>query len=153
MALWVNLGGSSDWSLVSGSYVAGVGTEIVPGGTTIYTPPFPLLLRAFTINDDSGNPLVGGGGGTTVSIGTPGFVNNILSATALATYGTTLLGWGFNGPASGNTQGEGGIVLAPAGSIPGRASLSRVLQAFANAGTITGTLRFRFEVRPMGVWS
>jgi hypothetical protein len=147
MAVIIDL--SNGWRRVDASYVAGAGTEIIVAGTTIWTPPFLCLLRAFSVNDDSGNALSGAGGATSVSIGTPGFLNSLVSATPFANYANTVLGSGFNGPGNLNSAGDGGIIMGPAGAFVGRATLSRLLQAGTNAGTATGTLRFRMQIRPL----
>lgn len=120
------------------------------GGVVIWTPPCPGLVRAFTINDDSGDPLVGSGGATNILVGS-NTAAMLVNTVTLATYGTTLCGWGVNGPSVATSiigTADGGVAVAPAGSIPGRAAVARVLSAFSNAGTITGTLKFRFEFRP-----
>lgn len=129
----------------------------VSPGIVIWSPPFPCLLRGFTINDDQADPLVGAGAAT-LSIG----VNQAAAAVTLLTiaiatvnFGNTICGWGVFGPVNSTNVGtnDSGIVLAPAGSVPGRAALFREIRAFSNAGTYTGTLRFRFEYRPfVGPW-
>lgn len=130
----------------------------VSPGIAIWSPSVPCLVRNFTINDDETDPLVGAGGATTLSIGVnQNAVAVILFTIAVATanFGNTLIGWGVFGPVNSTNLGnqDSGIVLAPAGSIPGRPTLFREIRAFSNAGTYTGTLRFRFEMRPfVGTW-
>jgi len=129
----------------------------VSPGITIWSPPFPCLTRNFTINDDETDPLVAAGAAT-ISIGVnQGAVAVILYtiAIATATFQATLNGWGVFGPVNSTNLGnqDSGIVLAPAGSVPGRPALFREIRAFSNAGTYTGTLRFRFEMRAFaGAW-
>ncbi len=142
----------ADWQMINVTYVAGVGTEIVPSpGTVLWTPPFPCLVRGLVANDDSGNALVGAGGATTLSIGVDTQPVVFVSAIALASYATILQGWGVSGTSTSSASSgcqDSGVVLAPAGSLPGRATLARSLRGFGNAGTITGTLRIHFEMRP-----
>lgn len=141
-----------------------VGTELaaIPvGGVAIWTPSFPCLVRAFTVNDDSADPLVGGGGATALSIGILSATATFVLSTATANYTTMAVGGGALGPNIAPSSGTGGIgvqdsgvVVYPAGSVPGRAAISRPINAYSNAGTYTGTLRFRFEMRPFaGGWA
>lgn len=157
MALYANLGAGSEppWQIVNIAFDA-TATPIGTAGTTLWTPPFPCLVRALTCNGDSGAPMTNNGGSTTLSIGTNAVVNTFVAATTTATYNTALQGWGLGGPLNSTQVGteEAGTVLAAAGQIPGAAAVFRVLQGFSNAGTITGTLRIRFEMRPFaGSWA
>lgn len=150
-----------------------VGDQVPPAsvnpGTTIWTPPFPCYIRGFTINVDGSDPLVPAGGATTLSIGVRdataaaiGAESTLVRALPIAGVwngGTNphLLGWGVDGGGVATATGIGisdsGIVLAPAGSVPGQAAYARTIAAITNAGTATGTLRMRFEMRPFaGPW-
>lgn len=127
---------------------------ILPGtGTVIWTPTFPCFVRGFTINDDSTDPLVGAGGATTLTIGCNGGGGNTVFtavASTLVTYTSALVGWGnLGGSSGGNTNAtqDSGVFLTPVGTVPGQVAQFRSIVAFGNAGTITGTLRFRFEIR------
>lgn len=129
-------------------------TNITVAGINIFTPTQPILLRALTLNggDAGQDPLTGAGGATTISIGTTSSNNLFVNASTIAAFNSGLICWGGgSGPRvndSINGVADAGVVLAPAGSIPGFATAARLLTANCNAGTVSGTLRFRFEFRP-----
>jgi len=144
-------GGASEpaWQAIVLAYNA-TAVPILAAGTILWNPTGPGLIRALSCNDDIASPLVGGGGATTLSIGTEAIVNTFLVATALGAFATALEGWGVSGPLNSTNVGtqEAGVIVAPLGSIPGRPALQRTLRGYANLGSITGILRIRFEFRP-----
>lgn len=124
-------------------------TPIVVAGTSLWLPTAPGFVRGLIVVDDSAAPLVGNAGATTLAIGTTLIVNSFIAATALASFGLALEGWGVGGPLNSTNAGnmDSGVVVAPVGSIPGRAAVARNIAAYANAGNITGTLHVNFEFR------
>ena len=130
----------------------------IPGGAglALWVPPEPGLISAYSVNSTAIgiDQLVGAGGATTLAIGvTPAAV--FVNALALASYSTQLAGWGVNGPsvAAGIVGiADQGVVVHPIGTLPDLGAAQRVLQGFANAGTITGTLHHRFLFQPLGSW-
>lgn len=148
------------WQMVTGSVIYTAGNPIIATGTLLWTAPFPCLVRALTVNDDIADPLVLAGGATSVSIGCLGATGAFVLATIPANYALLAAGWGSLGPAvnpssgtNGNATNDSGAVLYSLGSVPGRPAILKPINAYTNAGTATGTLNFRFEMRPfVGAW-
>lgn len=135
----------------------------VAPGTTIWTPPFPCVVRAFTVNSDEADPITSPDGGTTYSTGITGPVATggqlaFTTATVFSGLGTRLNGHGHDGPgiaaATGIGVADAGITLFPVGALLGRPTLFRHIGGVTNSGTAVGTLHFRFEMRAFpGAWT
>jgi len=131
-----------------------LGAIPVSPGIVIWTPPSPGLVRAFSANDDSADPIVFAGGATTLTIGIQfgvGSAQATLIPANVASAFAVVVGWGAAAPTVAVTAPgiqDSGVLVFPAGTVPGRVTVPRAIVAFTNAGTATGTLRFRFEFRP-----
>lgn len=139
---------------------AGQYAQIIPIGVaspTLFTPTQPIIIRSPYAWSDDADPLVAGGGATTVSlcIGDKDVgVNlaNFIGASTIATWNsaTNAIGAGVTNPTVPNQQE---FVLYPAAARAGKAASDRSIRAICDAGTVTGTLYLAFQWKPMSYGS
>lgn len=139
-----------------------ISTLIASGtsGTLVWTPPGIVAVRSVIAYEDSADPLVGGGGATSLFVGFQGsaFRTLIVDATLAQLNGGAACGWGARGPLPPSTTQnrtpnvDGGIVLIPTGERNGTDPSDAYragLYAFADTGNITGTWFLDFEWRSL----
>jgi len=132
---------------------AGQYPAIIPvaaGAPTIYIPTRAQKIRNIIGWADDTDIMVAGGGATVIQLcigdqNTGAVQVVVLGSSALANWnGTTLsLGQGFVNPAT-TLQVE--PCLYPPGYLAGRAAADRCLRVITDAGTVTGTLYFEFDI-------
>jgi len=112
---------------------------------TIWTPPAPCYVRGMVVHDDQGDPI----SAVDMSVTHTADLANDTFVEFTQGYDRGL-GWGVRGPQDNSTDKgtqEAGVLLYPAGSVPGRPADARELVALATAGggPIVGTLHWHFE--------
>jgi hypothetical protein len=121
---------------------------IVPAAAVIYTPTQQIALVRFWAWGSAADPLVAGGGATTVALLVGNLIagnTSIMFSNSIANVNGTGMGGGFTPSGVASVKFDQPALAPHSAFNDSAANVARTLCASCDAGTVTGTLNVRLH--------